>query len=330
MDQPCVLEWIRHQDGVWNLPRAQVARLRAEFPGVRFVAPADRAEADALLPGADIVLGFAVGQENFASATRLKWIHATAAGITGMLFPALVASDVTLTCSRGLYADAMAEHTLGVMLAFARQLHLARASQRERRWTQVEQVEAAPGFAMLGGATLGIVGFGHIGREIGRRARALGMHVLGLRRHPTVDPEPAHELWGPGRLHELLERSDWIVLAAPQTRESTGMIGAAELARIRPGAYLVNVGRGALVDEPALIEALRAGRLAGAALDVFTQEPLPAESPLWTLPQVILTPHVSGLRPDHWERATTMFAANLRAYLAGEPLHGVVDKVAGY
>jgi phosphoglycerate dehydrogenase-like enzyme len=325
-----VLEWVRHTEGIWNLPRAEMDRLRRDFPRVVFEFPATRDEADALLPEVEVVLGFAARPEVFATAKRLRWIHSTAAGVEGILSPALVASDVTLTCSRGLHAQSMAEHTLGLMLAFARQLHRSRDAQREHRWSQHEQWGASPGFADLAGATVGIVGFGHIGSAIGGKARALGMHVLAVRRTPAASPEPAHEQWGLDRLPELLERSDWVVLAAPHTRESARMVGAAELARMKPGARLVNVGRGALVDQDALVAALAAGRIAGAGLDVMASEPVPADSPLWDMPNVILTPHVSGLGPRYWERATDVFAANLRRWLAGEPLHGVVNKHAGY
>ena len=325
-----VLEWVRHSEGIWNMPRSEVDRLRRDFPQVVFESPASREEADALLPAVEVVLGFAARPEVFPTAKHLRWIHSTAAGVEGILSPELVALDVTLTCSRGLHAQSMAEHALGVMLAFARQLHSSRDAQRERRWSQHEQWGASPGFADLAGATVGIVGFGHIGSAIGEKARALGMHVLAVRRTPAASPEPAHEQWGLDRLTELLERSDWVVLAAPHTRESARLIGAAELGRMKPGARLVNVGRGALVDQDALIAALRAGRIAGAGLDVVASEPVPADSPLWDMPQVILTPHVSGLGPRYWERASHVFAANLRRWLAGEPLHGVVNKHAGY
>ncbi len=325
-----VLEWVRHKDGIWNMPRTEVERLRRDFPGVVFESPDTREEADALLPAMEVVLGFAARPDVFATAQRLRWIHSTAAGVEGILSPELIASDVTLTCSRGLHAQSMAEHTLGVMLAFARQLHHSRDAQRERRWSQHQQWGASPGFADLAGATVGIVGFGHIGRAVGEKARALGMRVLAVRRTPAASPGPAHAQWGLDWLPELLERSDWVVLAAPHTRETAKLIGAAELARMKPGARLVNVGRGALVDQDALIAALREGRLAGAALDVMQDEPLPVDSPLWDMPGVILTPHVSGLGPRYWERATDVFAANLQRWLAGRTLHGVVDKHAGY
>jgi phosphoglycerate dehydrogenase-like enzyme len=156
------------------------------------------------------------------------------------------------------------------------------------------------------------------------------MRVLAVRKHPARDPAPADEQWETARLHELIGRSDWLVLTAPLTPETRGMIGRAELARMPRHAVLVNLGRGALVDEPALIEALGEGRVAGAALDVFEEEPLPAMSPLWAMPQVVVTPHVSGLGPRFWERTCDLFARNLRHWLAGEPLENVVDKRAGY
>jgi len=174
------------------------------------------------------------------------------------------------------------------------------------------------------------VGLGAIGTAIAERARALGLRVIAVRRHPPADPAPAHEQWPASRLHDLLPVVDWLVIVAPHTPETQGLIGRDELARLRPSARLMNLARGALVDERALIAALRAGRLAGAALDVFEDEPLPRSSPLWDLPEVIVTPHTSGLGPRYWERVVEQFTANLRRFLAGEPLTNVVDKRAGY
>ncbi len=325
-----VLEFIRDGEGVWTLPARLIADLALRHPGVRFESPSDRAAAERLLPGADVVYGVLVDAENFHLARRLRWIHVSAAGVGSLLFPALAESDVVLTNGRGLHAVSMAEHALGLMLAFARKLHLARDLQRERRWDQVGLWTEPPPFGQLAGGTLGLVGLGAVGSALAERAAALGMHVIAVRPHPAPDPRPAHEQWGLGRLSELLERADWVALAAPHTDATRGLIGAAELARMRPGAVLVNLGRGALVDEPALVAALRAGRIAGAALDVVRGEPLATDSPLWDLPNVILTPHVSGLGPLYWERAVEQFAGNLERFLAGRPLLNVVDKRAGY
>ncbi len=331
MNRPMVLEWVRSREPIWNLPRAHVDALAARFPEVRFVAPADRAEAVRALADAEVVLGWAARREDFAAAKKLRWVHVTAAGVGPQLFPEFVASDVVLTNARGLHAVSMAEHTLGVILMFGRKLHLARDAQREARWTQVEQFTEAPPFDMLPGRTLGLVGLGAIGSAIAERARAFGMSVIAVRRRPGVTATAGVDAaWGRERLGELLERSDYLVLAAPETGETRGMIGPAELARMKRSAVLVNIGRGALVDEPALIEALRAGAIAGAALDVMAEEPLPAASPLWAMPNVIVTSHVSGMGPRYWERAMEQFAANLERWLKGEPLQNVVDKRAGY
>ena len=325
-----VLEFIRDPEAVWNLPRRLVEDLEREFPAVRFLAPRDRSEADQRLPEADIVLGWAVRPGNFALARRLRWIQVTAAGVGPMLFPELIESPVVLTNGRGLHGAAMAEHTVGVMFAFVRKLHLARDAQRERRWIQRELWSEPPAFGELAGSTLGLVGFGSVGSAIATRARALGLTVIAVRRHPAPDPAPAHEQWGVERMPELLARADWLVLAAPHTAETGGLIGRPELARMKPGAVLINLGRGALVHQAALLEALEHGRLAGAALDVFEHEPLDTESRLWNLPQVIVTPHISGLGPRYWERSVELFARNLRAFATGEPLVNVVDKRAGY
>jgi len=330
MERITVLEYVRSRDPIWNLPRVHVDTLATRFPGVRFVSPMDRDEAAKLLPETEIVLGWAVRPEDFPAARRLRWIHLTAAGVGPQLFPALVESDVVVTNSRGLHAVSMAEHTIGVILMFARQLHLARDAQQRRRWIQSELAHEPPGFGTLPGATLGIVGLGAIGSAIAVRARALGMKVLAVRRRPGRGAGVADEEWGRDRLPELLERGDFVVLCAPQTPETDRMIGVAELARMKRSAVLINIGRGALVDERALIAALERGALAGAGLDVTAEEPLPETSPLWAMPQVILTPHTSGMGPDYWGRAMAMFAANLERWLAGAPLENVVDKRAGY
>jgi phosphoglycerate dehydrogenase-like enzyme len=327
-----VLEFLKHEnDPVWNLPDRYREALARDFPEVRLACPATRAEADALLPQMEVAFGWAIHKGNFALAQRLRWIHTAAASVTPLMFPELIASPVLLTNGRGTHSEAMAEHTIGVLLAFARKLHLARDAQNQRQWSAESMFRDPPPFAALAGSTLGLVGLGSIGSAIACKARALGMRVLAVRRHPASgDPAPAHEQLGAERLPELMERSDWLVLAPPLTAETRGMIGRAQLARLRSTAVLVNLGRGSLVDEPALIEALAQGRIAGAALDVFQQEPLPQDSPLWTMPNVILTPHVSGFGPGYWDRVVELFRRNLRAFLDGRPLENVVDKQAGY
>jgi phosphoglycerate dehydrogenase-like enzyme len=325
-----LLEFVRHDDPVWNLPGRYAEALARDFPEVRVESPPTRAEADALLPESDIVFGWAVRKANFGQASRLRWVHVAAASVAPLMFPELIESPVIVTNGRGTHSEAMAEHTIGVLLMFVRKLHLARDAQNRRTWLAESLWRDPPPFGRLSGATLGLVGFGSIGRAIATKARALGMRVLAVRRRPAADPAPADEQWGVDRLSELLERADWVVLAPPLTAETRGMIGREQIARMKPTATLVNLGRGSLVDEPALIAALAEGRLAGAALDVFQQEPLPESSPLWTMPNVILTPHVSGFGPAYWDRVTELFRRNLRAFLDGRPLENVVDKRAGY
>jgi phosphoglycerate dehydrogenase-like enzyme len=326
-----VLEYIRDDEGVWTLPAALVDGLRRRFPAVRFESPTDRAAALRALPEADVVYGVLVDETGLPLARRLRWIHVSAAGVGSLLFPALVESAVTLTNGRGLHAVSMAEHALGMMLAVARKLDHARDRQRERRWEQVGLWTAEPPFRQLDGATLGLVGLGAVGSALAGRALALGMRVVAVRPHPVpASGADAVEQWPLERLPEMLEIADWVVLAAPHTAATRGLIGREQLARMKPGAVLVNLGRGALVDEDALVEALRAGRLGGAALDVVSREPLSPGSPLWALPNVLLTPHVSGLGPRYWERAVEQFAANLERFLDGRPLFNVVDKSAGY
>ncbi len=330
MERPRVLEYVRDKKAVWTLPTALIDGLRGDFPEVEFLSPRDRAEAEAALPTVDVIYGWVLRESNFALAKRLRWVHVSAAGVGPMLFPALVESNVVLTNGRGLHAISMAEHALAAIFGFARKLHLARDLQRARRWSQEGLWLEPPPLAQVHGSTLGIVGLGEIGRALALRARALGMRVLAVRRHPTDDPAPADVQWGLDGLEELLAGSDWVVLCPPLTPATQGLLSRARIALLKPGAVLVNLGRGQLVDETALIEALREKRIAGAALDVFEEEPLPALSPIWELDNVILTPHVSGLGPFYWERAVEQFAANLRRWLEGRALVNVVDKRAGY
>ena len=325
-----VLESVRDPAGIWNLPAERLAETASRFPDVRFIRAESREQADEALPSADVVLGFCVRPGNLASAGRLRWVHATAAGVGGMLFPAFVESDVLLTNARGLHATSMGEQALGLMLALERRLHRARDAQRERRWVQAELAADTPPMGELAGRTLGLVGFGEVGRAIARRARAFEMEVLAIRRRPGHPPEPAHAQWPPERLPELLARADWLVLVPPLTKETDRLLDAAAFARMKPGARLLNLGRGGLVEEEALIAALRSGALAGAALDVFAEEPLPASSPLWDMPEVLITPHSAGHGPRYWERALAQFERNLRRFQTGEPLENRVDKRAGY
>jgi phosphoglycerate dehydrogenase-like enzyme len=280
-------------------------------------------------------VGFGVPADLFQAATegaegRLRWAHTASAGVGGSLHAGMRASDVVLTNSAGIYAEPMADTVLAMLLHFARGIDFAVRAQAERRWDKTPfDAEDMP-LRELSECTLGIVGLGGIGRAVARRGVALGMRVVATRRSGTEGPEGVEVLSGADALHRILPRSDVLVVAVPQTDTTTAMIGARELALLPEGAVVVIVARGGVIDEDALVAALRSGRLRGAGLDVFSREPLPDESPLWTLPNVLVLPHVSGASHRFWRRQTDLIIQNLRRYAAGEPLLNTVDKQAGY
>jgi phosphoglycerate dehydrogenase-like enzyme len=312
----------------WCIPDVWLSGLRTVLPEHDFRVARNDAQALAAIGGVDAVFGARVNAEQFAEATRLKWIHSHAAGVGGMLFPALVESDVVLTNSRGLSAVSIGEHTIMVALALLRGLPLAFERQQERLWAQDEFVDV---IRTLRGARVLIVGLGAIGSEVARLAAAFGASVTGIRRRIEAGASPGVErLAGPADLARELPDADVVVIAAPQTSETLHVIGARELAVMKQGAVLINVSRGKLVDEAALIAALDSGQLRGAALDVFEHEPLDAASPLWTHRNVMVTPHVAGFFTDYWRDVVELFIENLRRFESGQPLRNVVDKRAGY
>lgn len=263
-------------------------------------------------------------------APALRWLQLSSAGIDRLAGTPIVRSELTITTASGIHAATISEYVIGMMIAFAKRLPDALRSQSESAWRPYWPAE-------LEGQTVGIVGAGNIGARVGLVAKAMRMRVLGIRRSlerrttgeeagdPNVD-----ELLPPGDLHYLLQESDYVVLATPLTPETRGMIGADELALMKPTAVIVNIARGAVIDEQALIAALKEKRIAGAGLDVFSQEPLPPESDLWGLENVIMTPHISGGTPRYMERVVGLFCDNLRRYVDGEELVNVVDSERGY
>jgi phosphoglycerate dehydrogenase-like enzyme len=260
----------------------------------------------------------------------LRWVHCPAAGVGHMLYPEMVESGVTITNGRGTSADTIAEHVLAVVLALFRRLPVAHTRQTQHAWAQ-DEIASPPGNRTIAGSQVLMVGLGRIGVATATRLTALGATVTGIRRRRDAAPVPGVEsVHPPEALHQLLPDADVVVLAAPQTMTTKGLIGEAELARMKRDAVLVNVSRGSLIDEDALVQALRSGALAGAALDVFRHEPLGSDDPMWDVPNLLITPHVSGFRRDHWDAAVALFVENRRRFAAGEPLLNVVDKTAGY
>ena len=323
-----VLVCIHSQFAVWNIPQAQVDRLRREFPAHTFLHARDDAAGLELIGDADAAFMGQITPDQLRAARRLRWIHSPAAGVGGMLFREMLERPIAITNSKGMSADTIAEHVLAVTLAMFRRLPYAFRSQAAREWAQ--DAIAAQGNRTIAGSRILIVGLGCIGRAVARRMTLLGAQVSGIRRSPGQGVEYVADVADAAGLMERLPHADVVVLAAPHTRDTRGLIGARQLAAMPDRALLVNVSRGALVDEAALADALRDRRIGGAALDVFEDEPLPPDSPFWTLPNVLITPHTSGFRSDHWDAATALFADNLRRYEAGEPLVNVVDKGAGY
>jgi phosphoglycerate dehydrogenase-like enzyme len=329
-----ILVHIHHPEfPLWSFPPELGARLRERFGprGARFlVAPHEVGFADAIA-GADALLGQGLEAESLARASRLRWVQLPTAGVRGALFPELVESPVVVTNARGVHAVPMAEHLLALMLALVRRLPEARDLQRAGRWGQAELWAGGPAFDELDGKTLGVVGPGAVGSALAVRAHALGMRVVAVRRRPAEPlPPGVAEARGEAELPWLLAQSDFVADCLPHTARTRGRFGAAEFAAMRPGARFLNVGRGQTVDEAALVGALESGHLAGAGLDVTAAEPLPAGSPLYALPQVLLTPHVSGTSRRFWERAGELLADNLERFLDGRPLRNVVDKREGY
>jgi phosphoglycerate dehydrogenase-like enzyme len=310
------------------MPRPYLDRLRADFPQHAFLEAWDRDALRRLLPEADVAFTPFVDRDIFASAARLRWVQSPAAGVGSLMFPELLAGPVIVTSARGIRARSIAEHVLGVTLALARLIPATLRAQAAHRWAQ-DELEA--GVRTLQGQRMGIVGLGAIGLEVAKIAAPFGFRITAIRRRAGEPrPDQVDAVWTPERLPDLLAQSDVVVLAAPHTPETKRLIGHAQLDHMKRGALLVNVARGKLVDDEAIVDALRDGRLGGAALDVFSDEPLEPSSPYWDLPNVIVTPHTSGAMQDYWTPLVALFADNLRRFEKGEPLLNVVDKVAGY
>ena len=279
------------------------------------------------LPGAEVLLGWNFAAEDirhaFDRADRLRWIQWSGAGVDAALFPALVESDVTVTNVRGVFDQAMAEYTLGMILAFAKGFRRTVGLQRERTWLHRLSERVAGTLAL-------VVGAGSIGRTIARTLRGAGIEVEGVGRTARdVDPDFGR-VHAVAELNRALGRADWVVLIVPLTEQTRDLFDASRFAAMKPSARLFNLGRGALVDEQAMIDALQGGVIAGAGLDVFAVEPLPATSPLWGMENVLVSPHMSGDYKEHQVAVADVFIENFRRYRAGEPLENVVDKRLGF
>lgn len=334
---------LRDRRPIWAIPPWATDEIRAALPDgwecVEVDAYADGTgdgrgagdEAVRAARGAEVYLGWGVPREVLAAARdTLRWAHSASAGVGGALYPEMVAAEVILTNSAGTYAEPIADTVLAMILHFARGLDFAVRAQAARRWDRGPFTGADAPVRELAGSTVGLLGLGGIARAVARRATALGMRVVATRRSSAKGPPGVEVLAGGDALGRLLALSHYLVVTVPRTAGTEGMIGARELALLPPGAVVINVSRGDVIDEDALIAALSEGRLRGAGLDVFPREPLEPESALWTLPNTLLLPHVSGTSHGFWRRETDLIVGNIRRYLAGAPLLNTVDKQAGY
>ncbi|HET6179712.1 MAG TPA: D-2-hydroxyacid dehydrogenase [Candidatus Sulfotelmatobacter sp.] len=322
---------IHHRFELWNVPPWFGERLLQEFPPLQIAQRNSYDGVEEDLRDAEIIFTISLRPPQFAVARNVQWIHAPTAAVHQFLFEELVNSEVVLTNSREVHGPVVAEHVIALIFALARKIPQSAALQRKRVWGQEAIWREGAHPREVAGATVGLIGVGSIGCRVAQLASALGMRVIAVREHVEKGtPEGVERVFAPPEMDEFLKQSDYVVVAAPLLAATQKLIDAARLAMMKPNACLINVGRGQQVDELALADALRRGSIAGAALDVFEEEPLPQESPLWSLDNLLITPHTAGLTEKLWHRHYDLFSDNLRRYLAGQPLRFVVDKQKGY
>lgn len=318
---------------------ARLQKIIAAAKPMQVVNAADEDQARQAIVDADAFFG-KLTPGLLAAASRLRWVQSPTASLEHYLFPELVRHPLVLTNMRGLYSDVIADHVLGFIICFARKFHHYLRQQAAANWAPIGGEAARSDFLYGSGVataidhahlhladqTLGIVGLGSIGAEVARRGLAFGMRVVAVDPVQTTAPQGVAWLWPLERLTDLLAESDFVVIAAPHTPQTEKMFRRAQLQRMKPTAYLINIGRGAIVDLADLTAALAAGEIAGAGLDVFEIEPLPPDHQLWKMPNVILTPHIAGTSPRVAERHLQVLLDNIRRFAHGEPLLNVVDK----
>jgi len=317
----------------WRPPAALAGSIRRRWPEMKVVHLSTFEHFERELPDTDILVGWSLKPEQLRLARKLKWIHSTAVGVGQLMYPELRASNIAVTNASGVHTIPMAEHTLGMLIALARRFPAAWRAQSEARWAQQDIWDARDASGRpreLAGQTLVLVGFGAIGREVARRARPLGMRIWAVTRTGQGDAALAERILPVAQLEDVLHQADFVILAAPQTTETHHLIGPRQLAAMKPSAFLINVARGSLVDEAALIDTLQRRAIAGAALDVTECEPLPPDSLLWKLDNVFITPHISAVSEFLWDRQTELLLDNLERWFSGRELLNEVDLARGY
>jgi len=325
-----LLIFVHHPFPLWNAPLWFSQRLQKEFPKLNVAHLPDYSRVDAEIPDTDIAITWSIKPEQVHAAKKLRWIHSPAAAVHTLIIPEIVNGDVIITNSREVHGAVVAEHVIALVFALAKKIPEAIRLQQKHEWGQKRMWNELPRVREVAGATLGLIGLGAIGRTVAKIAKALGMRVIAAREHPEKGSEGADQIFGPTQLDEIFRQSDYVVLAAPMTESTRAIANSASIALMKPDACLINVGRGPLVDEEALAAALREKRIAGAAVDVFPKEPLDPQSPMWDVPNLLITPHTAALTDKIWERHYTLYSENLRRFLNGEELLGRVDKQKGY
>lgn len=296
-----------------------MAKMQAVAPDLSVTVAEGKELIGETLENTEVIFGWP-SRKAIRMAKNLKWLHVPSAGVDGYTDKSLYCrSEVRLTNSSGVYGVSIAEHVMGMILSFNRNLPQYVLLKEQKTWG------SSGNMRVIAGTTTGIIGLGDIGTEVAARIKAFGGRVLAVKRSPGVKPDFVDELYGEDGMEHVLENSDYVVLALPNTEKTRGILSRERLARMKNSAFLVNVGRGSAIDQEALVDALREGRIAGAGLDVTDPEPLPSDSPLWELPNVILTPHVSGLFPGLAETVAKAFLDNFNRYVTGQPLLNRVD-----
>jgi len=314
----------------WRPKPAMAEAIHKRWPEMRVLHLPNYDHLAKELPDADIFVGYSLRPEQLKEAKKLKWIHSTAAGVAQLMYSELRDSGIMVTNPSGIFSVPMAEHTMGLLLALARNFPDSVRGQDRARWAQQEIWDQPQHLTELNGKVLLIVGYGSIGREVAKRAKAFDMRVWGMTRSGMGEQAYVENIFAVSQLAEALPDADYVMICAPETAETKDLIGAAEIAKMKRGARLINVARGSLLDETALVQALERGALGGAALDVAQTEPLPAESPLWKAPNLFITPHTSGVSDRLWDRQTAILIDLLERWFAGQDLFNQVDFARGY
>jgi phosphoglycerate dehydrogenase-like enzyme len=325
-----VLLFNEHWNRFWNIPSEMLQWLQMDFPQVEFRQAKSEAEVADWIVDTEVYFGFKYLREYLQNAKALQWIHVPAVSVQPLTDLGLAERGIVVTNSRGVLSVTIAEHVIGFMLVFSRKFIESWQLQQKQEYGARELLNDPPPMTELKGKTVFILGAGGIGKELAGLCKAFGMTVLGSKKHPQP-VENFDRIYSSEDFREGFPEADYLVIALPRTAETDGLIGAEELSKLKQSCVVINVARAKIIDQKALVAALKEKRIRGAALDVFEQEPLPSDSILFTLPNVFLTPHTAGVTTaEHWPRMMELFAENLRRYLAKQPLMNVVDLQAGY